>query len=81
MIMVILTRDAAASLRLEMYRVATTLSPSVTQKFMRLGCKGREGLEYIQHNQSSSKPTPVIPASSWNLLNVAIVASIASFRM
>ena len=32
-----LTSEAASSVREEIYRVATTVSPSVTQKFMRLG--------------------------------------------
>ena len=31
------TSEAASSCRDEIYRVATTLSPSVTQKFIRLG--------------------------------------------
>jgi hypothetical protein len=31
------TKEAASSCREEMYLVATTLSPSVTQKFIRLG--------------------------------------------
>jgi len=31
------TNEAAASFREETYRVATTLTPSVTQKFIKLG--------------------------------------------
>ena len=31
------TREAASSVRDEIYRVATTVSPSVTQKFIKLG--------------------------------------------
>ena len=32
------TNEAAASFREQTYRVATTLTPSVTQKFIKLGC-------------------------------------------
>jgi hypothetical protein len=41
------TREAASSTLEEIYRVTTIFSPSVTQKFMRLGCKGSNVTSWI----------------------------------
>ena len=41
------TREAASSTLEEIYRVTTIFSPSVTQKFMRLGCKGNDITSWI----------------------------------
>ena len=48
---------------------------------MRLGYKGCVVCEYTRHDRRCVRLTSVIPASSWNSLIAAIVASIASFRM
>jgi len=59
------TNEAAASFREETYRVATTLTPSVTQKFIKLGCVVIAQFEY-QSLASLERHTSFTPASSLN---------------
>jgi hypothetical protein len=60
-----------------MYRVAITLSPSVTQKFIRLGYT----MLSINIPKSAIGPTSVMCASSASLFKVEIVSSMACFKM
>lgn len=71
-----LTRLAASSVRLETYRVHTTDSPSVTQKFIRLGCG-----QSRQPRRLSALPgerTSSTPACFAQTLKSWIVASMAA---